>query len=88
MLIAVGTADKDVDPSNSTQFADALRAKGDTVELKRYPGLGCHTDRVRRAVCRAHRVLAVSMHVRHKYSPNLIGALLCFVLLEAIPALI
>jgi uncharacterized membrane protein YhfC len=37
-------------------------------------------------------VLAVSMHVRHKYSPNLIGALigalLCFVLLETIPALI
>jgi hypothetical protein len=37
-------------------------------------------------------VLAVSMHMRHKYSPNLIGALigalLCFVLLETIPALI
>ncbi len=37
-------------------------------------------------------VLAVTMHVRHKYSPNLIGALIgalmCFVLLEAIPALI
>ncbi|KNH05830.1 hypothetical protein BRCH_03907 [Candidatus Burkholderia brachyanthoides] len=33
-------------------------------------------------------VLAVSMHIRHKYSPNLIGTLLCFVLLEAIPALI
>jgi TRAP-type mannitol/chloroaromatic compound transport system permease large subunit len=37
-------------------------------------------------------VLAVSMRMRHKYSPNLIGALIgalmCFVLLEAIPALI
>jgi hypothetical protein len=37
-------------------------------------------------------VLAVVMHMRHKYSPNLIGALigalLCFVLLETIPALI
>jgi hypothetical protein len=37
-------------------------------------------------------VLAVSMHARHKYSPNLIGALIgalmCFVLLEAIPSLI
>ncbi|WP_277186264.1 hypothetical protein [Caballeronia sp. BR00000012568055] len=37
-------------------------------------------------------VLAVSMRIRHKYSPNLIGALIgalmCFVLLETIPALI
>jgi hypothetical protein len=37
-------------------------------------------------------VLAAVMHARHKYSPNLIGALIgalmCFVLLEAIPALI
>ena len=37
-------------------------------------------------------VLAAVMHVRHKYSPNLIGALIgalmCFVLLETIPALI
>jgi hypothetical protein len=36
-------------------------------------------------------VLALSMHLRHRYSPNLIGALigalLCFVLLEAIPTL-
>ena len=37
-------------------------------------------------------VLAIVMHVRHKDSPNLIGALIgalmCFVLLETIPALI
>jgi uncharacterized membrane protein YhfC len=37
-------------------------------------------------------VLGFVMHVRHRYSPNLIGALigalLCFVLLETIPALI
>jgi hypothetical protein len=37
-------------------------------------------------------VLAAVMHARHKYSPNLIGALIgalmCFVLLETIPALI
>ncbi|WP_250450560.1 hypothetical protein [Caballeronia sp. ATUFL_M2_KS44] len=37
-------------------------------------------------------VLGVVMHVRHRYSPNLIGALIgalmCFVLLETIPALI
>jgi hypothetical protein len=36
--------------------------------------------------------LAIVMHMRHKYSPNLIGALIgalmCFVLLETIPALI
>jgi hypothetical protein len=36
--------------------------------------------------------LAAVMHARHKYSPNLIGALIgalmCFVLLEAIPALL
>ena len=36
--------------------------------------------------------LLVTMHMRHKYEPNLIGALigalLCFVLLETIPALI
>lgn len=37
-------------------------------------------------------VLLISMHVRHKYEPNLIGALIgalmCFLLLETIPALI
>jgi len=37
-------------------------------------------------------VLGFVMHMRHKYSPNLIGALIgalmCFVLLEKIPALI
>lgn len=36
--------------------------------------------------------LAVVMHLRHRYSPNLIGALIgalmCFVLLETLPALI
>ncbi|GAB5100829.1 hypothetical protein P9250_21660 [Caballeronia sp. LP006] len=36
--------------------------------------------------------LAVAMHMRHKYSPNLIGALIgalmCFILLETLPALI
>jgi hypothetical protein len=35
--------------------------------------------------------LIVTMHVRHKYDPNLVGALiggfLCFLLLEALPAL-
>jgi len=35
--------------------------------------------------------LLVVMHMRHKYHPNLIGALigavLCFLLLEALPAL-
>ncbi len=35
--------------------------------------------------------LLVVMHIRHRYSPNLIavlaGALLCFLLLEALPAL-
>ncbi|MEW9583972.1 alpha/beta hydrolase [Paraburkholderia sp. DGU8] len=38
MLLAAGTADTDVDPHNSDRFADALRAHGDTVELKKYPG--------------------------------------------------
>lgn len=38
MLLAAGTADTDVDPSNSDRFADALRAHGDAVELKKYPG--------------------------------------------------
>jgi hypothetical protein len=37
-------------------------------------------------------VLLATMHVKHRYEPNLIGALigalLCFVLLETIPALI
>jgi hypothetical protein len=37
-------------------------------------------------------VLLATMHVRHRYEPNLIGALigalLCFALLETIPALI
>lgn len=36
--------------------------------------------------------MLVSMHRRHRYSPNLIGALIgalfCFVLLEALPALL
>jgi hypothetical protein len=35
--------------------------------------------------------LLAAMHVRHRYHPNLIGALigglLCFLLLEALPAL-
>jgi acetyl esterase/lipase len=39
MLLAAGTADTDVDPDNATRFADALRAKGDRVELKHYQGL-------------------------------------------------
>jgi dipeptidyl aminopeptidase/acylaminoacyl peptidase len=38
MLLAAGTADTDVDPHNSDRFADALRAHGDVVELKKYPG--------------------------------------------------
>ncbi|WP_321792396.1 hypothetical protein [Caballeronia sp. J97] len=37
-------------------------------------------------------LLGIVMHLRHKYSPNLIGALIgalmCFVLLETIPSLI
>jgi acetyl esterase/lipase len=40
MLLATGTADTVVDPSNSTRFADALRAHDDAVELKTYAGLG------------------------------------------------
>jgi acetyl esterase/lipase len=40
MLLATGTADKVVDPQNSLQFADALRAHADTVELKQYEGFG------------------------------------------------
>lgn len=39
MLLAAGTADHDVDPVNSVQFAQALPAKGGSVELKSYPGL-------------------------------------------------
>ncbi|RQH09855.1 hypothetical protein [Paraburkholderia dinghuensis] len=35
--------------------------------------------------------LMVSMHLRHRYQPNLIGALIgalcCFLLLEALPAI-
>lgn len=40
MLLAAGTADTDVDPHNSDRFADALRAHGGAVELKKYPGFG------------------------------------------------
>jgi acetyl esterase/lipase len=40
MLLATGTADKVVDPRNSDRFADALRAHNDSVEVKRYDGLG------------------------------------------------
>ncbi len=56
-----------------------------------------HYDRRARGVRRAERGIdrgagIVTMHRRHKYEPNLIGALigalLCFVLLETIPALI
>ncbi|MCC8396830.1 alpha/beta hydrolase [Paraburkholderia sp. MMS20-SJTR3] len=43
ILLAAGTADTDVDPANSDRFADALRAHGDTVELKKYPGYGHDT---------------------------------------------
>ena len=36
--------------------------------------------------------VVVAMHIRHRYDPNLVGALvggfLCFLLLEALPALI
>jgi hypothetical protein len=36
--------------------------------------------------------LLIAMHLRHRYSPNLVGALigafLCFLLLEALPAII
>lgn len=31
--------------------------------------------------------LLAAMHLKHKYHPNLIGALLCFLLIEALPAL-
>jgi acetyl esterase/lipase len=40
MLLAAGTNDTDVNPRNSDQFADALLARHDRVELKKYPGLG------------------------------------------------
>ncbi|BAN22359.1 alpha/beta hydrolase [Caballeronia insecticola] len=40
MLLATGTADTVVDPRNSERFADALRARDDSVELKTYPGYG------------------------------------------------
>jgi acetyl esterase/lipase len=40
MMLACGTADNDVNPRNSDQFADVLRAHKDRVELKKYPGLG------------------------------------------------
>jgi acetyl esterase/lipase len=43
MLLAAGTADTDVDPHNSTRFADALRAHHDSVVLKRYAGYGHDT---------------------------------------------
>ncbi|SAK51510.1 alpha/beta hydrolase [Caballeronia fortuita] len=43
MLLAAGTADTDVDPRNSTRFADALRAHHDLVELKMYQGYGHDT---------------------------------------------
>jgi acetyl esterase/lipase len=43
MLLAAGTDDTDVDPRNSDRFADALRAHGDAVELKKYPGFGHDT---------------------------------------------
>jgi len=38
MLLCAGTADTDVDPSNSDRFAEVLRAHHDSVELKKYPG--------------------------------------------------
>ena len=31
--------------------------------------------------------LLATMHMKHKYHPNLIGALLCLLLIEALPAL-
>ncbi|QQC67797.1 alpha/beta hydrolase [Paraburkholderia ginsengisoli] len=43
ILLAVGTADTDVDPLNSDRFADALRAHRSAVELKKYPGYGHDT---------------------------------------------
>jgi hypothetical protein len=46
-------------------------------------------------VCLAALMLigvVVAMHIRHRYDPNLVGALvggfLCFLLLEALPSLI
>jgi acetyl esterase/lipase len=35
-----GTADTDVDPSNSDRFAEVLSAHHNSVELKKYPGYG------------------------------------------------
>jgi acetyl esterase/lipase len=43
MLLGAGTADTDVDPTNSDRFAAALRAHHDVVELKKYPGFGHDT---------------------------------------------
>ncbi|WP_274005799.1 hypothetical protein [Burkholderia thailandensis] len=31
--------------------------------------------------------LLAAMHLKHKYHPNLIGALLCFLLIEALPSI-
>ncbi|MDR5756213.1 alpha/beta hydrolase [Caballeronia sp. LZ035] len=40
MLLATGTADTVVEPSNSLRFAEALRTHDVPVELKTYPGYG------------------------------------------------
>jgi len=39
-FLVAGTADNLVDPGNSTRLADRLRAAGDAVETKTYPGIG------------------------------------------------
>jgi acetyl esterase/lipase len=39
-LLATGTFDTIVEPSNSTRLADRMRALGDDVTLRRYPGIG------------------------------------------------
>lgn len=43
MLLLQGTADRIVKPENATSLAKALRAHGEPVELKLYPGIG-HTS--------------------------------------------
>ena len=40
MLLLYGTSDREVDPSNSIALAAAMRAHGETVELKGYPEVG------------------------------------------------
>jgi acetyl esterase/lipase len=40
LLLLAGSADKEVDPGNSTRMAAAVKAKGGDAEAKIYPGIG------------------------------------------------